>query len=163
MAAIAIRKNAYDNASAGQKSVLRLVLQKLELGTPAVYENGSGVQFYVFDDSRITLNDVKWVGWIVRVLANIEDVEAVEVRDIPLTETVQVQVPERVWQEIPVLDENGDPTGDTTFGWVETGNLIWVDLEQPLGDPYDLVLSAQGAPNVVAAAERVPQSWTAVE
>ena len=143
MAAIAIRKNAYDNASVGQRTVLRLVLQKLELGQPAVYSNPGGTEYYIFDDGRITLNDVKWLGWIVTVLANIADIEAVEVKDIPLTEIVQVEVPVRIQVEVDVTDENGDPTGETVLVWQDhPTDTQLVDQEQPLGDPYQLVLSA---------------------
>lgn len=163
MAAIAIRKNAFNNASPGQRNVLRLVLEKLDLGDPATYKNPSGTEFFVFNDNRISLKDVQWVGWIVTVLANVANVDAVNWRSVPLTELQDVTVPVRIQVEVPITDENGDPTGETVLVWQDhpTETQV-VQREVSLGDPYSLVLSANYSGNVVAAAEAVPASWTPV-
>lgn len=52
MGAVAFRKNAYDNATAGQKAMLNLILTKFDLGEPRIFEDGGGVEHYVFYDSR---------------------------------------------------------------------------------------------------------------
>lgn len=179
MAAIAIRKNAFDNASTGQKNVLRLGLEKLQLGTPAVYtDQGGTTEWYIFSDRRVGLNDVKWLGWLIEVLADVQDIDAVPVSDVEFYETVEVEVPVRVQVEVPVtepifdddgeyvgeepvLDEDGDPVTQLVWRNHPT-DTVMVEVEQPLGDPYALVLEAQTDSPVIKAADQVPASWTPV-
>ena len=187
---VGIRKNAWNAGNESQRWAMRLAGSVCELGEPAVYVGG-GQDWFIFDDTRISLRDVAILGTVAAGLAqypnwtvptrpngSVDRVKAREQietfvrnsivlpRDIAYTEIVQEQVPEYVWVEVPVLDENGDPVLDENGNPVTqqvreaTGGTVLVDVERPLGDPYGLTLAAQGAPGWIAAASAIPAGWT---
>lgn len=88
----------------------------------------------------------------------------VDPKDVPLTEFVDVTVPVRIQVELDVLDEDGDPTGETYLVWRDhpTDTHV-IQVEESLGDPATLVLAAQGAGNAIQAAGQLPDAWTPVE
>lgn len=156
MGVLGLRRNAWESASAPQRQFLRAVLDKLELGQPATYEAPGGVQWLIFDDTRITPKFVETFVWaVVDVIAAIT---TAPVRDYPTTEIVQVEVP------IYVEEERVDPeTGETYTVLVDSGQTQLVDQEQPLGDPLTLAAAAQNAPAWINAAGQIPDGWTPVD
>ncbi len=187
MAAIAIRKNAWDAASNSQRAILKLAMAKLQLGVPSTF-TGGGQQWYVFDDSRITLKQVAILGKLVKGLAGLprnwsppmiqdEDGNDVRVdrgaveaqvyefvkanvvlpRDVEYDETVTVQVPDWEWRTYV------DPeTGDDYRYRHDLGTTSPVDVVRPKANPWQVTLDAQGASAAIKAAGSVPADWEAV-
>ncbi len=182
MAAIAIRKTAWVNASASQKNVLRWAVADLALGTPAEYADG-GKKWYVFSDSRITLEHVATLGQLLKGLASwaqwaapmVKDSDgnnvrvdrgaaAAEVydfvkgdrvhpRDVEYDETVTVQVRDR---ERRIDPETG------RWAWYDLGTTSPVDEVRAKANPWQVTLDAQAAPAAIKAAGRVSADWEAV-
>ena len=162
MGFVGYRKNAWDNATNEQRAVLKTVINALELGDP-VEGTIDGVEWLVFYDQRINPKFVENLGWLNSILASITTEPQRANRDYPTTEIVQVEVPVRIQVEYPVLDENGDPTGETVLVWEDhPTDTQLVDVEQSLGDPLTLAADAQGAVAWFSAATSLPDSWTPV-
>ena len=188
MPVVAIRKTAWEAGNESQRWAMRLAGERVELGQPAVYRQGNGTEHYIFCDQGITVRDIAILGTVAAGLAQYpnwtvptdsrgrvdrvagraaikEFVQSniVLPRDIAYTEVVQVSVPDRV--QVEVLDENGDPFDPPVFRWVDdpNGGTHLVDVEQSLGDPYDLTLAAQGAPGWIGAGESIPGGLSPVE
>lgn len=86
----------------------------------------------------------------------------VRVSEVEFVRIVERDVPEREWRDVPVRDENGDPTGETVRRLVKTGRTITVEVEEPAGDPAELVVRAQNAPASVTAGASLPDDWTPI-
>lgn len=155
---VGYKKNAWDNATNVQRAVLRTVLNSLELGNPVLYTDGTD-EWYVFHDNRINPAFVENLAWFNSILASITTAPD---RDYPTTEIVQVEVPVYAEVEYPVLDENGDPTGETYTVWEPTGETQLVDQEQSLGDPLKLAADAQGAVAWFSARTSIPDTFSPV-
>lgn len=157
---VGYRKTAWDNATGAQKAVLSTILNTLGLGQPVLGTVG-GQQWYVFHDHRIDAKFVENLAWFNTVLASIT---TSPVRNYPTTEIVQVEVPVRVQVEVPVLDEEGNPTGETVLVWQDhPTDTELVDVEQPLGDPLTLAAAANSGAAWFAAATDLPSGWTPSE
>jgi hypothetical protein len=134
---IAVRKSTYDGLNATQKAVVRWTMRRLQLGEAALYVNASAVQQYVFDDSRIDLDDVAVIGCVganLALLANQQNLpEGPELRQ-QVRDFVASRI---VWPaDIPGLAD--------------------------AADPYQAVLTAQGAPGSVRAGAGIPAGWSPV-
>ena len=79
MAVVALRKNAWDQASGPQKAVARMLIDQLQLGEPAGGAVGTQ-EWYVWDDWRITPRFVENMAWVFSHLADFNDAP---IRDYP--------------------------------------------------------------------------------
>ena len=181
MSVVAIRKSAWEAGTAGQRAAMRFAARQVELGQPALYQQANGTEWFVSSDSRMTLLDVAILGTVAAGLATFPDWtppadkalareqvydfvknNIVAPRNVALTEIVQVEVPVRI--QVEVFDENGDPFDPPVLVWQNhPTDTQLIDVEQSLGDPYDLVLAAQGAPSWIAARESIPAGLSPVE
>ena len=153
---VGYRKSAWDGATNAQRAFLRSILNTLKLGSPALGTVG-GVEWYVFADHRIDPQFVENLAWANSALPLITSEPD---RDYPTTELVQVEVPVRIQVEVPVLDENGDPTGETVLVWRDhPTDTELVDVEQSLGDPLTLAADAQGSVAWFTARQDLPPGW----
>lgn len=160
MGFVGYRKNAWDAATPAQRAVLKTVINALELGDPVQGKIG-GQDWYVFHDPRINPKFVENLAWFNTILASITTEPQRAGRDYATTEVVQVEVPVRIQVEVPVLDENGDPTGETVLVWQDhPTETQLVDEERPLGDVLTLAADAQGSVAWFGAATDLPASWT---
>lgn len=140
MATIAIRKSAWDAASARDRTIFRYAAKLLELGDPAVYVNGGGVEWYISDDHRLRLKDVARLGVVVKGIA----------------QNTTYELPLNGRGELDVEQLRADMKA-----WV-TSRIVWpVDVEGS-PNPWQAVLDAQGAPAVIRAGDSVPDTWTPV-
>ncbi len=157
--AVAYRKSAWNNATNAQRAFLRAILNALNLGEPAIYDDG-GVQWFVFHDSRINQTFVENLAWANSMLTAVTSEPD---RTYPTTEIVQIEVPVRIQVDVAVTDENGDPTGEIIQVWQDhPTDTRMIDEELPLGDVLSLAADAQGVVNWFAAATSVPASWSPV-
>lgn len=183
MPLVAFRKLQWDAGNGNQSDLMKFATEAVELGEPAVWDDGLFEQC-LFYDVGLTLTDAAYLGaaaagWQASrnrpVNGGSADEKRVDVRDrisgdvvlpedVQLTEIVQVEVPVRIQVEYPVLDENGDPTGETYLVWEDhPTDTRLVDVEQPLGDPYMLVVGAQvDVPDWIQMFSSVPDGWVPV-
>ncbi len=61
--AVAYRGLEWNGATNAQRAFLRAILNAVHLGQPALHDNGSGVNWYVFDDPRIDQTFVENLAW----------------------------------------------------------------------------------------------------
>lgn len=151
MSAIAIRKTAWQNANDTQRVILRWGLDKLDLGVPVEYRQGS-TRWFIFHDHRITLEDIARIGVLVKGL------------DV---------FPNYKFPTRDILDDSGKVLRTVTDKRATKTEIVsyvrdnWVDpsrLKVPEGeDAASYVLAAQSPPNAIRAAAFVPASWTPVE
>jgi hypothetical protein len=126
----------YNALNATQKAIVRWVCSRLQLGQPALYQTGGGVQWYCFDDDKIDLTDVAILGAVAANLAALAN--QVNQAEGPL---LRAQI--RAWAV-------GRVVLPAQIAYTQGGN------------PYAETLAAQGAPATVQAADSVPASWSAV-
>lgn len=69
---IAIRRTTVNNLTPFQRRIVKLVLDRIELGDPAAYTDGTNVWF-VWDDPRISLDDAAILGCVAANLSRIPD------------------------------------------------------------------------------------------
>ena len=60
---VGYRKTVWDNATNAQRAFLRAILNAVKLGQPALIDDGTGVEWYVFADVRIDRTFVENLGW----------------------------------------------------------------------------------------------------
>ena len=137
MSALGIRKSTFDGLTAVRRAVVRLVCDRLDLGTPALYQTGGGVQWYVFDDHRISLRDLAVLG---KVAANLG----------ALNITVAGKTRAEIRAEI--------------IAWAQSLNVVWPEAINYTGqgNPWQHTLDANGAPVSVRADSSVPSGLTPV-
>ena len=70
MATLGIRKSAWNSASSIQRQVFRRLGEILRLGTPALYETGASIEWFVFDDHRFKPKVIAYFGCVA---ANLGD------------------------------------------------------------------------------------------
>ena len=114
---------------------MRFACDRLDLGEPALYTAGGGVQWYVFDDERVGLIDLAVLG---KVAANLGT----------LNITVAGKTRAQIRAEI--------------IAWVETLAVVWPESINYTGstNPFQTTLTANGAPATVQAAAAVPATLT---
>ena len=164
MGVLAAKQSNFDGLTGPRKWAIKFLVGAFELGTPALYEQPNGDVWYVFSDQAVNPRFVEKFFWMLtKLVPNVTDTPARAGADYQVTETVQVEVPERVQVEVPVLDENGDPTGETVLVWQDhPTNTVLVDVEQSLGDPLELAADANGAPAWFSARESIPDGLSPV-
>jgi len=140
MATIAIRQSAVQAMAARQRKLTRWVLAEVGLIEPAQYTAPGGAVWLIFDDHRIGLRDVAYFGRFAALLAS-----------------------------LPAGYTPPDALDDTTRADARTfarnyldGRVVWPVPIPDGADPWETVLSAQGAPASVRAADSVPAGWTPV-
>lgn len=167
MGAVAIRKATWDGATPLQRRVARTLLDAfVELGQPVEGDLG-GVAYYVFDDSRIDRELVEKLGFLLSIVATLSTEPKIAGRDYQLSEVQDVEVPVYEWQDLPLLDELGNPILDPDTGepltyraQVATGQTQIVQMEVSLGDPLTLAAQASDAGAWFKAASGVPAGFT---
>jgi hypothetical protein len=142
MTALAIRKSTYDGLPRHRQTVFRVAMSNIVLGTPAVFNDGAN-DWYVYDDTRFTLNDASWVG-----------VLAANLMDIPDT------------YHLPVIIKGGEFVIDRPTVKAEAQAFLGPSRVAPEGitytgdNPWQETLDAQGAPAAVRMGDSVPAGWT---
>lgn len=120
------------------------VLGVLSLGNPATFNDGTN-DWYVWDDDRITRNDLSWIGALSTNIAN---------GTIPTTWHAPFN-----W----ALQMDLDELRTEARNFLSASRTAPVELTGEEANPWQDVLDLNSAPAVVRAAESVPDSWTAVE
>ena len=133
---IAVRQSAWAALNATQKAVVRWTMRQLRLGEPAVYLNGT-IPWLICDDARIDLDDLAVFGCVAANLSLLADQQ-----NLPEGDALRQQVRDFVASRI-VWPANIPGLADSA-------------------DPWQAVLTAQGAPASVRAAAGVPSGWTVV-
>lgn len=147
MAALAIRKSAWDGATATLKAIFRtLAGYWLGLGNPALYVDGSAVEWYVFDDARF---EVRPICYFAALAANSGD--------IPGDYQVDPDNPRKTRDDAMYWLEGGG--GGIYRGLVLPGAIIHPD---PDPNYWQTVLDANSAPAWLRMADSVPDGWTPV-
>ena len=164
MGVLAAKQSNFDGLTGPRKWAVKFLVGAFTLGDPALYEQPNGDVWYVFSDRGIDLRFVEKFFWmLVTVIPNVNDTPKRVGVDYQVQETVQVEVPVRVLVEYPVLDENGDPTGETVEILEDhPTETTTTDVVVSLGDPLQLAADAQGAPAWFTAREEIPDGLTPV-
>lgn len=136
MAALGIKKVAWQGLGQRDKTILRRLFALLDLGMPAEYGQPNGTRWYVFDDWRFDLKAAAYLGCIIACLD-----------EIPLG-----------YEPPPTKVElRADATA-----FAESKGVVWpVDVEGS-ANPWQTALDAQGAPNAIQMAGSVPDNWTPI-
>ena len=122
---------------------MRLMVKRLALGTPALYDD-AGTEHYVFDDSRLDLDHFAIAG----ALAN-------ELSSLPVG-----------W--VPPLDGEGNIDRAAVEADViarVAPTIVWptdITFAEDDPNPYDTVLRANGAPVAMNGWSAVPENWVSV-
>lgn len=132
MSTLAIRKSAWDAGTATQQAILRKSCNLLDLGEPVQYSDGTN-DWFIFDDDRIDLTDVAYLGTLCKGLAQLPPGMTPTREQVVDYVTSRVALP----KDIPSLSD--------------------------AANPYQAVLDAQNAPAWVKAADSVPSTWSPVE
>ncbi len=153
MPTLSIRRLAWDGLANNQRQIMRLMVPRLALGTPALYDN-AGLEEWVFDDWRFDLDHYAIIGALANVVSGLPG----------------------SWEPptIQGVDENGDPfdTGRVDRAAVEADviarvapTIVWpADITYAEDDPnpYDTTLRANTAPAAMNGWGAVPASWSPV-
>lgn len=140
MATVALRRTAVQAMTVRQRRLARWVLSQIGLVEPAPYLAPGGNVWLVFDDHRISLHDVAYLGCFAANLAN-----------IPAGYTPP--------------DDLSDATASEIRAWIRAylvQHVVWPVSVPEGADPWQAVLDAQGAPAAVRAGNGVPDTWTPV-
>ncbi len=147
MAALGVRKTAWQGLSTRNRQIVRYLGELLELGDPAEYEQPGGTRWFVFDDHRFK---AKFVAYFGCVLANLTEIPVGYV--LPLDggelDRPQMRADIQTFCESPARTNPLVLPEDIVF--TEDGN------------PWQEILDAQGTPDSVQMASAVPSTWTAV-
>lgn len=77
MSYIALRKSAWEAATAKQRLVMKLASEKLQIGEPARY-TFSGNEWFVSEDSRFDFDDARW---LVALTLSATEIQAYDTTD----------------------------------------------------------------------------------
>lgn len=153
MSTLTIRRTTWDGLANNQRQIMRLMVKRLSLGRPALYDD-AGTEEWVFDDWRFDLDHYAITGSLANVLTG-----------LPGGWTPPT---------IIALDENGDPfdTGVVDRAAVEadviarvTPTIVWpadITYADPDPNPYQTTLDANSAPAAMRGWGAVPASWVPV-
>ena len=144
VATVGIRQAAWDGLRDNQRAVMRWAVARLALGIPARYTDGTD-EWFVFDDWRVNLDQIAILGALVVALSG-----------LPVG-----------WE--PTLNPDGTVDRATTetrvIGYVSP-TVIWpadITYDEFDPNPWQTTLDAQGAPDAIRAAGRVPDAFTPVD
>ena len=149
MPALALRKTAWDGATATQRYVARvmgiysLVRRDLRMGDPATLRAPNGIQWYVWDHVWF---EVRHLSYLLCTLANVSTWPA-------------------GWT--PTGDEGQDR--ETIMRWCEAGQAVPLKLPGAMApvpdgtDAWAWVAAQCGAPAWILLGSSVPDTWVAVE
>ena len=154
---VGYKKSAWDGATKEQRAFLKSIMNTLKLGVPALGTIG-GEEWYVFSDWRINSTFVENLAWGNSAIPLIT---SEPVRDYPLTETGEYEVPIYEWVETEYFDEFGEPYDPPQYysRRVDTGETRTVEGEYSLGDPLMLAADAQGSVPWFTARSSLPVGW----
>jgi hypothetical protein len=138
MATIAIRRTAVQGLTAKQRKIVQFVMSRLDLNDPAAFVDGANVHWLVFDDTRISLDDIAILGTLVRLIGNAAVTNYDPTDDTP--DQVRTKIRQALNAQVVRADTVAIPEGS---------------------DPFATVLAAQNAPAAVRAFYNVPQDWVA--
>lgn len=132
MTTIAIRRNVVVGMTPKQRRLLAVVVDKLDFGDPVDYTAPGGVRWFIWDDDRIGIKGLAALGTFTRLLAQ---------ADGSVIEPSDGQSPRQAVQE-----------------WVMAN---WDLTPPPANDPnpYQWILTNNGAPNAIQAASGLPNGW----
>ena len=153
MATLTIRKATWDGLANNQRQIMRLMVKRLALGTPALYDD-AGTDQYVFDDWRFDLDHYAIIGSLANVVSGLP----------------------AGWEPpcIQGIDENGDPfdTGRVDRAAVEAEvisrvapTIVWpadITYQEDDPNPRQTTLDANSAPAAMRGWGAVPASWNPV-
>ncbi len=153
MATLSIRRSTWDGLANNQRQIMRWMVKRLALGTPALYDD-AGTEQFVFDDWRFNLDHFAIIGSLANVLSG-----------LPVD-----------WEPptIQGIDEQGQPfdTGIVDRDAVEADVIARVaptvvrpaDITYAEDDPnlYQTTLDANSAPAAMRGWGAVPASWVPV-
>lgn len=150
MATLGIRRSTWDGLQPNQRQIMKLMVKRLALGQPALYETPGLVEWWIFDDHRFDLDQFAIVGALANELGN-----------LPVD-----------WEPPEILDELGQPTGVVDRDAVEADviarvapTIVWpVDITYAIDDPnvQQTTLDANSAPAAMQGGGAVPASWNPV-
>lgn len=137
---VALRKSVWQNATVRDRTIFKYAAKRLKIfGVPAEYEIGSGQEWLLSADPRITFKDLADLGTLVKGIAG-NTTYKLPVKDGKL--------------DVPQLRIDMSQ-------WVST-RVVWpVDLED-VEDPYAAVLAAQNTPAVLRASGGIPEGLTPI-
>ncbi len=151
MPTLGIKKSTWDGLANNQRQIMRLMVRRLGLGTPALYETPGLVQWYIFDDTRFNLEHFATIGALANALTNLPG----------------------GWTPPTIIDSEGQDTGIVDRDAVEADVIARVaptivhpaDITYAEDDPnpYQTTLDANSAPAAMQGGGAVPASWTPVE
>ena len=149
MPTLGIRRSAWDGLANNQRQIMRLMVKRLALGQPAVYDD-AGTEHYVFDDWRFDLDHFAIVGALTNVVSGLP----------------------AGWTPPTIIDSEGQDTGIVDRAAVEADviarvapTIVWpADITYAEDDPnvYDTTLRANTAPAAMNGWGAVPASWSPV-
>lgn len=144
---IALRKTAWQNATVRDRTIFKYAAKRLKIfGEPADYETGSGQEWLLSADPRITLKDLADLGTLVKGIAG----------------NTTYKLPKGIDSENPDIKKAAVAQLRSDIApWVQS-RVVWpVDLED-VEDPYAAVLKAQNTPAVLRASGGIPEGLTPV-
>ena len=130
MTTLAIRRSVVTGMTPKQRRILKLVAYRLDLGDPADYTAPGNVRWLVWDDSRIGLEELAAIGTFGKLMAD---------------NTIPDEQP-------------GENHRETLRNWIKNN---WKLDKPPDNDPnpYQWVLTNNGAPAALQAASNIPANW----
>lgn len=130
MTALAMRKTQVQALTPTQGRILKIVTEFLDLGDPAEFIAPGGVRWLAWDDHRFSLKDMAALGTITGNMAGATD----------------------------AVKDNLDAPKQALRAWVQAN---WNLTPPPDGtaNPWQWVLTNNGAPAGVQAATSVPANW----
>lgn len=153
MAALAIRKSAWDGGTDLQRAIMRYGFSRdllkrtweddSELGNPAKFDDPSAVRWFVFDDQRFNPKVIPYFGCYC---ANIGEIPGGYT--LPGTRA-ELRSDLKAWCENPA---RGNPL-------VKLADVVF-PTDDP--NPWQTILDAQNAPAWVKMRGSVPDTWTPV-
>jgi len=149
MAALGVRKTAWNGLSVRNKTILRYIGSVLQLGTPSEFIAPGGAHWFIFDDHRFKAVVLAYFGCTV---ANLGDIPGGYT--LPTTPGGGLDRPQ-LRSDIRAFCENPARTHPL---------VLPQDVVYPENDPnpWQTLLDAQGTPATVKMASGVPANWTPV-
>ncbi len=149
MPTLSIQRSVWDGLANNQRQIMRLMVKRLALGTPALYDD-AGTEQFVFDDWRFNLDHFAIIGSLANVVSG-----------LPVD-----------WEPPTILDGEGQDTGIVDRDAVEADVIARVaptvvrpaDIIYAEDDPnpYQTTLDANSAPAAMQGWGAVPASWSPV-